>query len=370
MRTTALLCCLAAALPAQAPKGQVAFAAGAATSTLSGISWLCSAYLPSLPQWPQGLGPDQSIAVRIDDTGLHIGANAVELPVGTIAVGSFDLPGGVRAFCSCSTDGAEDWYVPENAVPPPSWGVIVDLLRARDIDRAHTIDLAVVVGHLLGPIADGDGRSLQIGAALCGDVTWQAWRSDGHVRVRGRSDGGLTIPAALLLAAADIGGTDGPGLPMRAFAARDGDRAEALRQLSRAPLAASRETLLAMLHGNDELRLTAIDSLVRLHAVADLPRIVAAATPSLPLTTTAACDAVAALWADATQADRDRTQMALAQSPVAELRAITPRGTGQPGPDGSVYEVPWRVFGALLLLGFALFPFWLRERARANAIYG
>ncbi|MFO1078254.1 MAG: hypothetical protein U1E73_11090 [Planctomycetota bacterium] len=370
MRFPTLLLLMAAALPAQAPKAQVAFAAGANRSGLAGFAWLCGAYLPSLPAWPSGLDAAESIVVHCDERGITIAPNAVPLPAGAIAVGSIDLPSGVRALCSCASDGGEDWFVPVGATMPPDWEQLVGLLRARELERAHTIDLAAAVGHLLGPSAEGEARSLQIGATLCGEVTWQAWTNSTHLRVRGRSEGGLTIPAALLLAAQANGvPTDGT-LALRAFVARDGDRQEAVRQLSATDPEVSHDTLIAMLYGTDELRLTAIDSLVRQRSAEDLPRIVSAASPSMPLAVVAAADAVHAMWADASASDRDRTRAALASSPVALLRGLDPERAQREPVAASRTQIPWRLLFILFLAAATTFPLWLRERARTACFDG
>lgn len=361
---------IGAGIGAQSPRVEVAFAADAATSGLPAVAWLAGTVLPMRDEWPRDLAADQSFVVRLSPAGLSIAPNGVPLPAGALAAGSVEYATGRRALCTCRRDGTEDWYVPRDFSPPVAWLKLARLLRALDVERAHTVDLSVAVGHLLGPTAPGDAdrEALQLGATLCGEVTWQSWWNTEHLRVRGRSEGGLLLPAVLLVLARHLGNGAAAPLPIRAFAARHGDREEAVRQMSRGDKSDQRVALLAMLHGDDELRLTAIDSLVRLGSVDDLPRIVEAANPSLPLTTIAAADAVAALWHDASSSTKERTREALAASPTSALRNLDP-GRIPEKPRGPVTAVTqhWRLLIALFVLAAGLFCLWLRERARAVA---
>ncbi|MCA8949039.1 MAG: hypothetical protein KDE27_06020, partial [Planctomycetes bacterium] len=356
------------AADSRATKVEVAFAADAALSGLPAIQWLCGTLLPMRDEWPSGLRNDQSFVVTLAAGGLAIAPNSVPLPDGALYAGSIEYAPGKRVLCTCAPDGTEDWFVPKDVRPPRSWLALLQLLRALECDRFRTVDLGVAVGHLLGGTAVGDaGRdSIQIGASLCADVTWKAWWNSEYLRVRGRSDGGLLLPATLLVLARERGNGAPTPLPMRAFIARDGDREEAVRQMARGERSDDRVALLAMLHGNDELRLTAIDSLVRLGAAADLPRIVAAASPELPLTTVAAADAVEALWPRASEATRSKTRSALAASSTAALRNLDPNRIREPlrGPIPGITE-HWRILVGLFLLATCLFGLWLRERARS-----
>ena len=184
----AALAFAAAPLLAQGHRVDVAFAPWAATSDLPALSWLCHTVLPQRPEWPDDLPPSSSFVVHLDGDGLTLAPNEVSLPEGSLAAGSFDLGDGVHVLCVCMMDGTEDWYVPLDAGVPLRFARALHALRATDVDRAHTIDLAVAVGHFLGATATGDTlrETIQLGAALCGEVTWQAWRNDQYVRVRGQ----------------------------------------------------------------------------------------------------------------------------------------------------------------------------------------
>ncbi|MCA8975534.1 MAG: hypothetical protein KDC98_12500 [Planctomycetes bacterium] len=360
---------LLAQLPGQAPEVEIAFVAEAATSGLPAISWLCGTVLPTRPEWPSDLQPGSSFVVRLGSAGLRIAANSVALPDDTLAAGSMTMDTGRRALFSCLMDGSEDWFVDRETPVPPGLAAVIHAVRGMELDRAHTIDLAVAVGHLLGATVTGDSDrdTLQLGAALCGHVTWQAWHNEQHLRVRGRSDGGLFLPAILVALASTNGNGAPSALPLRAFIGRDGDREEAVRQMARPGNATDLTALHAMLYGDDELRLTAIDTLTRLGEADELPRIVNAAAPALPLTTVAAMDAVTTLWGTASEATRRATKAALARSSAPALRALDPEAIGSP----SGATVPGLTSRPLLLwllaLAAGLFTFWLRERARLSA---
>lgn len=360
---------LATRAPAQGPRVELAFGAGAAASSLPAIAWLCGTVLPLRSEWPDSLPPETSFVVSIDDDGISIAANEVALPGDALIAGSVTFGNGLRALCACTADGAEDWYVARKAPFRAQYRRLLHALHALDLDRAHSIDLSVAVGHKLGATASGDldRETIQLGAALCGVVTWQAWHDEEYLRVRGRSDGGLLLPAVMLLLADKLGNGTTDSLPLRAFVTRDGDREEAVRQMSRFGDRADRQALVAMLHGADELRLTAIDSLVRIGATDELPRIVGAASPTLPLATTAAVDAVATLWRDASEATRQQTRAALAASSAPELRALDLTTFTPPPAAETDTPLAWKLLMWLLVMGAGLFTFWLRERSRLGS---
>ncbi len=364
----------AIALPAQAPpRLSVAFAATAATSGPPALAWLCGTWLPQRREWPPGLPPGAAIVLTLTGDTLQIEASDVPVPAGAIAAGTLELGTGLHGSVACAADGTEDWYLTKTAAVPTAWLDLLRRLEADVVDRPRTIDAAVLTGHLAGAAVEGDPRAelLQLGAALCGQVTWLAWRTDTHLRVRGRSDGGLLLPALLALYAGEHSRTR-PSLPLRAFCARDGDRAEAARRLVRTDAAAAAPTLRALLHGDDELRLSAIDTLVRLGACDELPNIVAAASPAMPWATVAAVDAVHALWADADATSRQRTRAALLRSSSPALRRIDTRllSPDPPGPRADDGSVRARLLLAMLMSGLLAYGFWLRERTRLHGGIG
>ncbi len=249
------------------------------------------------------------------------------------------------------------------AIPTALRSLLVDLGLGW-LDRPRTLAVPVLVGHLAGGLAHDDpfAELLQIGASHCGDATWLAWPSAGGIRVRGRSGGGLALPAALvLLARRDGAGVD--ALAVRAYAARDADRDEATRQFVRATRDA-RAPLTAMLHADDSTRLCAIDGLVRRGAGDELPAIVAAAAADMPWATLAALDALPELWPLASASTRQRTRAALQRSDNVSLRAFDvdalAGSTDTPAPCA---DLRLRGLCCLAVAAFGVLGFWLRERA-------
>ncbi len=349
------------------PTVHAAFAAMAKSMAVPGIAWLCGDHLPSRPEWPPALDAAQPFTLVLSGRGVTIRATEVALPIGVVAAGSCAFEEGPALLWSCASDGTEDWYVPLGFTAPAAWTQLLDALDAEVLDTARTIDLPVVVGHLAGACIDGDPRAaFAVGAALCGNVTWLAWKTKDHLRVRGRSGGGLSLPFALLLLASSDRNPP-HALSLRAFAARDDDRAEAARQLSRADDTWSVTALRALLHAEDAVRLAAIDALVRRRANDELPRIVAAAGPSTPWAALAAAEALRELWPDASPAVRQHTRVALAKSDSITLRGIDPNTLSRtPGTAAGDVDVGARM-RALLVLGLAavgLYGLWARERAR------
>lgn len=361
------LCAVAAV--AQTPPAfavDVAIAPAAQRVAAPALAWLCETWLPEHPSWPRGLDPRDGLQLAWNQDGLTIRPLRAPLEARTVALGACVGDHGGTALFVCDVDGAEDWFVPPDFAPPVPWRRLLARLDALETGRPRTLDVGVVVGHLAGGLADADrlAQLLQLGASRCGEATWLAWRTDAWLRVRGRSDGGLCLPAALMALAA----ADGPrvdGLALRAYAARDADRAEAARQMLRAGADDVRPPLRAALFADDETRLAAIDTLVRRGATADLAAIVVAADAESPWATLAAADALRALWAKASPAERSRARAALARSDSATLRALDLDAL-LPGPadvDVAPAPGPLRAMVALALLGVALAGFWARERA-------
>ncbi|MCU0867264.1 MAG: hypothetical protein MUC36_26070 [Planctomycetes bacterium] len=378
----ALLGCLSAfalgqeATPATTPTPvlHAAFAAAPARHQVPALAWLCERHLPARREWPATLDPRQAFAVRIDADGMRILPTTIVLPPGTVATGSCTIGAGQPLLFECRTDGTEDWFVPLPFEAPAAWLQLLAAIDGHNTDVPHTLDAAVIAGHLAGGLVEGDPRAelLRLGASACGDVTWLAFRQESMLRVRGRSEGGLMLPAALLALAADrTGGPD--GLQLRAFGARDVDRAEAARRLLGSDDQLALPTLRALLFADDATRLAAIDTLVRRHCTDELPAIVAAASAAMPWSTLAAEHAVRELWLDADPLVRQRTRAALQRSDSVQLRSIDterlPRRVpataelpthGEPS-DGGLQARALILLG-LLTIGIA--GLWQRERLR------
>lgn len=368
----ALLALTAPAAAQRAPELRAAFAARASRLLVPAIEWLCGTCLPARPEWPSDLDRDGPFAIVLSPRGLSITPTNVTLPAGVVAAGSCSFGDDRPTVFCCGVDGTEDWFVPRDFAAPAPWRALLADLGADVLDAPRTLDAAVVIGHLAGAMVDGDPRAetLRLGSASCAQVAWTAWTTATHVRVRGRSDGGLTLPATLLLLATGTEPTTAASLALRAFAARDGDRAEAARQFARVHDPRSVAALRALLHAEDTVALAAIDALVRLRATDELPNIVAAAKADAPWASLAAADAVRELWIDAAPAVRARTRTALARSDDRVLRSIDPdrlptRLGGSPA-EPAAADGAGRA-RALVMLGvfaIALYGLWSRERAR------
>lgn len=363
---------LGAVLPAQAlPTVQATIAAAPQRSAVPGIEWLCAGPLTRRPEWPAGRDPELSFAVQIDGDGMRVLGDGVALPPNVVAAGSCRIDDAVMLW-SCRNDGSEDWYVPRDFALPAAWRRMLHDLQADVIDEPRSLDAAVVIGHLAGMLVDGDprGELLRLGSAECGEVTWQAWTTPTHVRVRGRSEGGLLLPAALLLLARERPPVATASLALRAFAARDGDRAEAARQCVRAPGAKTVRALGALLLADDQVAFAAVDALRRLGNADALPQIVAAARADTPWTALAAADALRDLWPLATPVVRQRTRAAIAHSDSVTVRAVdldALTGVVSPVPaeraaDGAAARV--RLLVVLCLVATLLYGLWARERVR------
>jgi hypothetical protein len=361
---------LALAIGAAAAQGasvHAAFAADPRAEGPPGLVWLRQELLARRPEWPAGRPPLDAFALHVDARGLRI-SEALPLPRGAIAAGELALDGDASATFATGVDGHDELRLRAPTVPPS----LAPLLAALhvDVDGApRLVDLPALVGNLTGPVLEGDGLRalLPLLAARCGEVTFAVARDGDVLVVRGGSDGGLALPLALSwLAAADPAAPAlrGPAMALclRAFGGRDGDRAEAVRQLQRAG-AEGLPGLRALLHADEECRLAAIDGLVRMRAVAELPRIVAAAQRGLPLATAMAATAVRELWADAPADVRAAVRSALARSDALDASAI-PAPAAQPAPDWR-----WRLCVELGLVAAGLFGLWQRERARARAMF-
>jgi len=364
-----------AALPAQdEPRLHVTFGDRASRFLVPAIEWLCDSALPSRPEWPRDVDRDEPFAIVVSARGLDVMPTRAALPANVVSAGSCSIGDGAPLVFSCSADGTEDWFVPREFAVPRPWRALLDALHANALDEPRSLDLTVVVGHLAGAFVDGDprGELLRLGGSACGTVAWTAWSTPTHLRVRGRSDGGLVLPATLLLLAAGADPEAANGLALRAFAARDGDRAEAARQFVRSKSEESIDALRALLFADDPVALAAIDALVRLRRADQLPAIVAAAKPDAPWAQLAAADALRELWTFASPTVRTATRRAIADSASITLRAVdldrlpirtttAPVDSTPPTAD----EERVRALVVLALFGVGLWGLLARERRRA-----
>ena len=366
---------LGATIPCQSAEPALtvhaAFAAEPQRQAAAAIAWWCTDFLAQRPEWPRDLDPKGPFSLVWSDGRLGINPAATPLGVDVVAVGAFSLGGGPDLLWTCACDGTEDWYVPPGFEVPPGWRSLLEALDADLIDVPRSLDLPVVFAHLAGAAVDGDPRNeLRIGASLCGEVTWMCWKTPTCLRVRGRSAGGLCLPIALALLGRQGAAHPLDDLSLRAFAARDADRAEAARQLGRATSTESLTALRALLHAEDAVRLAAIDALIRRRESDELPRIVAAAGPSMPWASLAAKDAVRELLPTASPTVRQRTRAAIAASQSTDLRRLD---LGTNDRRSTPLEAPpyGRRARNLLLLGViavGVYGLWMRERARLREL--
>ncbi len=363
-RLTAALVLVVGALPCrgQGPELHAAFAAERHGDTPPAMAWLRHQALPQCREWPRQRRGEEPFTLHYRNGKLTFG-DALPLPPGLTIAGQLVLDGVTVSFAGAG-DGRETWDVEGSALPTTIASLIDSLHLAADA-MPRTIDLPALLGNLIGPSAEGDTNAqlLVLGATQCGELTVVARRDQGALRIRGRSGGGLLVPAGLLWLALQRDGAQTPAdaanaWRLRAFGSRDGDRAEAARQLPRAG-AEALLTLRALLHADEHSRLSAIDGLLRLAAAGELPRIVAAADAEMPLTVPMARTAVRELWGLACASTRLDTLAALRRSPVLDesiVPAILP--TAEP------VDPRFRWFGALTVTFTGLLGLWLRERLR------
>lgn len=364
-----LLTCAAAA--AQGARLRAVIAASPHRDAVPGVAWLCEDYLPTLPSWPRGLDPLAAIDVTVSSLGVEVTAAKHTPPDGALAIGAAATSGAPDAPAltwRCGVDGREEWVVPEGWEVPAEWTAWLRSIHADVEQTPRSLSLPVLVGHLSSGVVEGDPRAplLRVGPALCGDVTWIISPCETGACVRGASGGGLMLPLVIALAALADSAVAPDALQLRAYAGRDGDRVEALRQLARSDQALDIATLRRRLLGDDSDRLTAIRALTRCGAAAELPRILAAAQPGMPMATLAARDAVAELWWRATARVRDAVMSAIRQHENAALRdldveeltaARALETTAATAPD-----LRGRAWVMLMCTGFGLLGLWNRAR--------
>lgn len=380
----------ACTLGAQEPAWvQLALAPDGGGGAPPAMAWLRNDVLRRRPEWPKGVAAEAAIAFRWTPDELRIWRSQVVLPEGVAMVGEFAIPGRGPIRVACEQDGTEEWTVPGDGALPERLRSLGDLLGVTRTKTPSTLDLAAAIGNLAGPAAVGDPfrDTLQQGATACGEVTWSTWSRHGEVGVRGRSDGGLLLPAGLLLLATLGDGAIDDAFwrtppttfverwSLRAYTRRDGDRAEATRQLVRSDAGPDRETLLDMLHADEGSRLAAIDALVRRGDQDTLPAIVRAADGSSDLVTGAALDAMESLWPRATANTRVSTRKAVQLCPVVSLQErlaampadAPPAPRADPGSAESGHAWRIRLLVGLLILAVCLHGLWRRECARLVA---
>lgn len=382
--TTALLTTLlpglatSTAVPGQQPEAvalQLIWRGGAAALAPPALAD-CLQLLSQRPEWPATLPVDAGFALQLDHRGLRICATTESPPDGALWAAALRLHDHAPAVGEGRADGTEDWWVPRSWPVPASWQTLLQALGIATHHQPRTLDVACLLGQLSGPTVEGDPnrRWLELGSQ-CGELTFASWPTGDHWRIRARSDGGLLLPACLIWLQWQANAAAATGLALRIGASRDSDRSEAARQLLHSDAASAMTALRAALHGEEELRLAAITTLVRKQASHELPRIVAAGETGEALAVMAAQEALVELWPGASAPTRAATQQLLARSEVPALRQFL--GAAHRPPDRSAGSAPvdaeaapalpraqWLL--ALACLAAALYGCWLRERRRGQ----
>lgn len=372
LRPLVMALAIGCALPAQTAAIRAVFAADARGEGPPALVWLRRELLSQQPGWPAGLDPLQQLRVEATASGCVFAASA--LPLRGYLDGEFVLPGVGSVLLSCDQNGLEDWFAPAAGELPASIEAVRQRLGEVMAPMPRSVDAAAFCGSIAGGLVDADPRQLllTLGMRRCGEVTFQCWRQPDGLRVRGRSDGGLLLPAlgAFLAGLPDLrelqqhwqdGGLYGrDALSVRAFASRDGDRAEAARQLARTPSPAAQATLRALLYSDDPCRLSAMDSLRRHRDPEQLVRLVAAADPRLPQSLDLARDAIAELWPLLSESQQQLTRQRI-DAVAPAMRSYLPAAAAVAA------DRRGAMIAMLAVLMFSLFGFWLRERMRLGA---
>ncbi len=359
-RSLQILCWLAfaavlgSALTAQEFVVRAAFAADSHVDPPA-IEWLRHQVLAARPEWPAGRSPDAPFTVHWQ-RGRWQFASALTLPAGLVVAGELEVDRNLIPF-AITTDGRETWDVGDGELPP-TLTAIVEALQLRADGPPRTLDVSVLIANIAGPAAEGDDSAMQLatGGGQCGELTLAITSRAKGFAVRGRSGGGLSVPAALAWCAlqrdaATRPATDDDGWRLRAY----GARAEAARQLQRSG-PDGLPALRGMLYADEASRLAAIDGMVRLHAAAELPRIVAAADPSMPLAVAAARTALRELWPVASAPTRTAT--------LTVLRRVHSLGSATEPVDDSEPDPRYSRLAVLMVVLVGLLGLWMRERAR------
>lgn len=372
-KLAALACVLTSTAAAQEFAGrlQLQFAAGATRAGPPAIRVLGAELLPHEPGWPPQLRPELGFVATFTGSGWQFRDCRPTLPPGAVVSIALWLAEDQRpAVGSCDADGLEDWFL------PPTWSTVgavgawfEALLPTRD--QPFTYDIATLVGLGLGPTLDGSReRAWLEAAAQCGDLCAMAWHTGDCLRVRGRSGGGLLVPAWLWWRCGAPANPRAATNSLRGYAARDLERAAAARAGADPGLAGQGPLLRALLHADEATRLGAIDSLVRRGDPQALVAMAEAVDADQPLIAQATCEAIRELWPMAPPAVRAQLQRELGQNRLAALNTLAAqlaRAATTDEPDGTP-DPGLRARGLLALgcLAVGIYGLWLRERQQRH----
>ena len=342
------------------PEFRVALAADPEGSGPQGLVWWRTRFLPTQPNWPAGTDPLGALVVHGSAQGLVAARNDVGDERFYLA-GEVRLGGADRMLVACTKEGLEDWFVPAKAVVPDFATQLTRVVGPTPETQLRALDLAAACGLLSKGMVEEDPRLplVTLGAAHCGEVAWTWWHNERELRVRGKSNGGLLLPALMLHLASGGTAVDAAASPtarhaslrLHALAGRDLTRNESIRQLVRAVPARAAEDLQSLLHSTGESKLFAMDALTRMGDAEHLPTILSAMELSDPASVSLASSALDELMPKASRAVEANVarQLELVPDTVREdLVRTEPAG----------WHV--RAAAALGLVLVGLFGFWMR----------
>lgn len=364
--TTALV--LAGLSRAQAPtlRVEAVLAADAARKGPAAWTFVREFVLPQVVGDPSGVPPvAEAIRVRLDDQGnLEVQPDVLREDLdGAYARFRLFVGSEAKAEGSCAFDGTERWNLDEPLADLPALlDRLVALVGPSVRNGWLEVDVSTAVGNLMtaATTADALSEAMTLGAFECGTLGLFARTAHGGtLRVVGKSDGGLTLPAVLTALAIAQGGP-GPGGPgtgdrdelerhlLLAASAHAAERDEALRQLSRFDDASARDALTRNLLDDGPARTIAVHGLARDRRALD--PLLRAAEAGDPLAPAVAADLLP------TEVRYAGGKPAPCAAPLGET---VPHGvTGTPGPNSTFGLVLVLVTGLVVgtALGFALRP--------------
>lgn len=274
---------LAGLVPAQQAGLRVdaLLAADAGRTGPAGWTFVREFLLPQLVDDPSGVPPiGDAVRIRLDDAGkLDVQPDVLGEELGTAyARIRLFVAGEVCAEGTCAFDGTERWELDAPIEPmPPLLGRLAALVGPSVRNGWLEVDVSTAVGNLMtaATAADALSEAMTLGAFECGMLgLFSRPASGGRLRVVGKSDGGLTLPAVFAALAVHQGGPgpSGPGASDRddlerwlvlAASAHAAERDEALRQLSRFDDRQAREALTHNLLDDGPARTIAVHGLAR-----------------------------------------------------------------------------------------------------------
>jgi hypothetical protein len=233
---------------------------------------------------------------------------------------------------TCDAQGLETWRAPRGLAlrTPPLQALATELDLARAPGPVWLDVAALIGGRAAGVQMESPlGRLLTLGAVECGDLIVQLHAEGDDIVVRGRSRGGLVLPALLLHLAARSTPPPTPAQAWQAlaYAARDSRREEAALQLAFSTDVSALPTLRSLLFARDAVQGRAAEALARRSDPTALVPLARALQTTTPTQRAALETAIATLWPRAPAALRSRARMDAPATLTVALGQATPRLT-------------------------------------------